>query len=581
MKKCPKCHKTYVDETLNFCLDDGEWLVSESGGTPARHPAETESDTAILSEAAKAAARYEEPATRPQIHTTAGARRYENSGSLPKSQDLPTGRRAWPLAAAGLAAVLLVGGYFGYRAFSPPTSEQISSIAVMPLQNRSGDADTDYLSDGLADSLIYRLSQLPGLRVSPTNAVMRYKGKETDTAQIAKELGVDAVMSGRLVQRGDDLSISVQLVDSRSNNLIWAEQYERKMADLLATQREIASTIAQKLQLKLSGGEATGVTKKYTNNNAAYNLYLKGRFYWNKRTAEGVKKAVEQFQQAADADPAFALAYVGLADCYVVMEQYASTPSSETIPKARAAALRALEIDDSLSEAHTSLGNVYSELWQPAESEREYKRAIELNPNYPTAHHWYSILLTTLGRSDQAMAEVQRAQAADPLSPIIAINVGLQHYLRGEYDAAAAQYQKALELNPNFPRAFTDLGLIYAKQGRKDEAISSLQRAADASGRANEVLGFLGYGYGSLGRRVEAEDVLKELEARHARRESPAMYAAAVYASLGDKDRAFEWLEKDFRERTGLLPFISVLPIFEPLRDDPRYADLMRRMGLR
>src|SRR5262249_40834449 len=295
----------------------------------------------------------------------------------------------------------------------------IQSIAVLPFENRSGSSDTDYLSDGLADSLIYRLSQLPNLKVSPTSSVMRYKGKETEVAAVAKALQVDAVMSGRLMQRGDDLSISVQLIDARSNKLIWAEQYERKMSDLLATQREIAASIAQKLQLKLAGDEK-GITKKYTNSNEAYQSYLRGRFYWNKRTGESLKKSIEYFNQAIDRDPNFALAYSGLADSYVLFPRYAAGPSQEYFPKAKAAAKRAVEIDDTLAEAHTSLAYVlFNYDWNFAESNREFQRAIELNPNYPTAHEWYGETLRDMGRFDEAIAELKRAQELDPLSLVI------------------------------------------------------------------------------------------------------------------------------------------------------------------
>jgi TolB-like protein/Tfp pilus assembly protein PilF len=495
-------------------------------------------------------------------------------------RDAGDARKTFAIGALVLAFVG-IAGFYGYQSLSSSDAGRIGSIAVLPFENRSGTSDTDYLSDGLADSLIYRLTQLPDLKVSPTSSVMRYKGASTDVAQIANDLKVDAVMSGRLMQRGDDLNISVQLTDARTQKLIWAEQYDRKMADLLATQREIAATIAEKLQLKLAGDQTKGITKKYTNSNDAYRSYLEGRFYWNKRTAENLDKAIAQFQQAADADPSFALAYVGLADCYLVLEQYAGRPSSQTLPKARDAALRALEIDDSLAEAHASLGMVNYQLWRPAEAEKEYKRAIELNPNYATAHHWYSLLLTARGRPDEAKAEIERAQQADTLSPIVAINVGGQLLQRGDFDAATVQYQKALDLNPNFPRAISDLGLIDAKRGREQEAIVQLQKAAELTGRANEELGFLGYGYAILGKRSEALAVLKELEARHVRRECPAMYPAAIYGGMNDKDEAFAWLEKDFRTRTGLLPNSATLPIYDTLRDDPRYTDLLRRMGFR
>ena len=240
------------------------------------------------------------------------------------------------LLAFGVVVFVLVAGFFGYRYLSASDSNQINSIAVLPFENRSGNADTDYLSDGLADSLIYRLSQLPNLKVSPTNSVMRYKGMASDTAKAANELGVDAVMTGRLSQIGDSLNISVQLVDVKAGKVLWAEQYDRKLADLLATQREIAATIAQKLELKLAGSDTKGITKKYTDNNEAYQAYLKGRTYWNRRTAENIRKAIEEFKLASDLDPTFALAYAGLPDCYAILPEYAGTPASESLPQAKA-----------------------------------------------------------------------------------------------------------------------------------------------------------------------------------------------------------------------------------------------------
>jgi tetratricopeptide (TPR) repeat protein len=305
---------------------------------------------------------------------------------------------------------------------------------------------------------------------------------------------------------------------------------------------------------------------------------LKGRFYWNQRTAEGFKKASEQFQQAVDKDPSFALAYVGLADSYSVMEQYAGVPSSEALPKARAAVLRALQIDDSLAEAHASLGLINEHSWQFADAEKEYKRAIELNPNYPTVHHWYALLLGATGRD--GMAEVKRAQQLDPLSAIIAANVGNHYFWRGELNAAAEEYKKAIELNPNLGLARSFLGLTYLKQGREQEAMAQLQKGVEVTGRASQELGALGYGYGVMGKRAEAVAVLRELEEKYARRESPGLYLAEVYAGLGEKDQAFAWLEKDFQARSSLLIYVGGFAL-DPLRDDPRYEDLQRRVGLR
>jgi len=421
---------------------------------------------------------------------------------------------------------------------------------------------------------------LPNLRVSPTSSVFPYKSKEIDPIKVGKELGVSAVLLGHYAQRGDSLIINVELVDVRNNKELWGEQYPRKTSELLTTQREIAREIADNLKLKVSGQEKA-LAKHYTESNDAYQLYMKGRFFWNKRTAENFKKAIEQFQQATDRDPNFALAYVGLADCYLLLEEYASAPSSETLPKAKAAALRALQIDDSLGEAHTSLGLVDLLSWQFAEAEKEFKRGIELNPNYPTAHHWYSSYLLTVGRLDEAIAEIKRAQELDPLSPVISDHLAMCYFLKGDLNAGIEQCRKIIELDPNYPRAHGQLGWAYLKQGREQEAIAELQKGVEVSGRGSQELGFLGYGYGALGQRTEAMTVLRELEERYARRESLALYIAAVYAGLGDRDQAFAWLEKDFQARTGMLNVIVFRPQYDTLRDDPRCTDLLRRMGLR
>ena len=457
----------------------------------------------------------------------------------------------------------------------------IDSIAVLPFVNQSRDPDTEYLSDGLTESIINSLTQLPSLRVSPRSSVFQYKGKDTDPLKAGHDLSVRAVLTGRLLQRGDSLMVSAELLDVRDDKQIWGEQYNRKLADALAVQQEISREISGRLRTKLSGEEQWQLTRRDTSNPDAYQFYLKGRFYWNKRTAEGLKKAIEQFQLAADKDPTYALAYVGLSDCYALLEQYAGSPSSETLPKARAAAVRALQIDDSLAEAHASLAYINENSWQFGEAEREYKRGIELNPNYGTAHMWYSAYLRMVGRPDEAMVEIQRAQQLDPLSPIISSNVGNFYIFKGDLNTAIAEEKKVIELDPNFPFAHAYLGMAYLKQGREQEAIAELKKAAELSGRASQELGFLGYGYGALGKRAEAMAVLRELEERYARRESPAMFLAAVYAGLGERDQAFAWLERDFRARTGLLSFIAFLPPYDTLQDDPRYAGLLRRTGLR
>ena len=576
MKRCPECGREY-DNTMMFCLDDGAELLfgparSEPGAVATGFLAD-EPQTAILH---STAAPGEAP-TRAQIHTTEQTAILSSGiADVPKSKGFDKRLLLAPLA----LAVTVLGGFFGYRYLSSSsTSGQINSIAVLPFENRSGNADTDYLSDGLSDSLVYRFSRLPNLKVSPTSSVTRYKGKQTDIAQIAKELEVDAVMSGKLAQRGDDLTISVELTDARTNKLIWAEQYDRKMADLLATQREIATTITQKLELKFAGDEGKGATKKYTDSNEAYQAYLKGRYYWNRRTAENLRKAIEQFTIATDKDPNFALAYAGLADCHSLLPEYAGTPVSESMPRAKGFAERAIAIDDQLAEGHASLGQVYKSLWQWAESEKEYKRAIEVNPNYATSYHWYAHLLRNLGRYDEAAVIVQRGHQVDPLSSVIGVNVAEVYRFQENHQAAIETCQKIIEIDPNFSYAYINLGLSDLKLGRISEAIANLEKGAELSNRAGFALSNLGYGYAVAGKRAEAAAIIKELEERYARKETSAVLVAGVHAGTGDKDKAFEWLEKAFQNKEDF-GYFRWRVHFESLRDDPRFKDLLKRMGL-
>jgi len=406
MKRCPECRRDYYDDTLLYCLDDGSPLLD--GPASRDEPA-----TAILHTTAIAA-----DAPKP-----ADAHATEPIDANVLRADFRTSKRFDKrlILALPVLAIIVLGGFIGYRYIKPSASATINSIAVLPFENRSGNSDTDYLSDGLADSLIYRLSQLPNLKVSPTSSVMRYKGKEADTVQIAGELDVDAVMTGRLMQRGDDLSISIQLTDARSNKLIWAEQYERKMSDFLATQREIATGITQKLQLKLAGDEK-GITKKYTNSNEAYQLYLKGRYHFGRRTRDDVNKAVESYQQAIRLDPNFALAYARIAEVYNQMPAYPYLSPKEAFPQAKSAATRALELDPNLSEAHTALANTLAFYdWNWPEAEREFKRAIELDQNSATAHFRYGQLyLAPNGFLHEAIGEMGRGLELEPLD----VNMG-------------------------------------------------------------------------------------------------------------------------------------------------------------
>jgi Flp pilus assembly protein TadD len=349
---------------------------------------------------------------------------------------------------------------------------------------------------------------------------------------------------------------------------------------VLSVKQAITREVTEKLRLRLSGEQQQRLVKRDTTNAEAYQFYLRGRYYWNKRTADRLRKAIEQFQQAIDRDPNYALSYVGLADCYLVLEEYAGTPASETLPKAKTAADRALQIDDSLAEAHTSAAFVDQSLWHWAEAEEEYKRAISLNPNYPTAHHWFSLYFRAKRQFDDSMREINWAQELDPLSPIISNNVADVYLLKNDLTSAIAQCQRLIELDPSFPQGHQDLGFAYLKQRRNEEAIPEFRKAVELSGRGSEYLCDLGYCYAVTGRRTEALAILKELEEKYARRESIGQYLARVYAGLGDKDQAFAWLEKDFAQLSGLLWLTTWWFSFDDLRSDPRYADLVRRMGL-
>ena len=521
--------------------------------------------------------------------TPEGLKRTEFADELPKKS---ARSRAWIyvviIAGAISVSLFFLGRYTAASKQSEPSNAGTQSasaipeksIAVLPFENASGNAETEYLSDGISETLINSLTELQQLKVIARSTAFRYKGKEIDPQAVGRELKVRAVLMGLVRQVGDRLNVQVDLVDATTGAQLWGEEYERKLSDVLSVKQTIAREVTEKLRLRLTGEQQQRLVKRDTTNAEAYQFYLKGRYYWEKRTAENLTKAIDQFQQAADKDPNYALAYVGLADCYVLLEDYVGTPASEIYPKAKAFAERALQLDSSLSEAHTSLAYVYSNLWQWEQAEEEFKRAIKLDPNYPTAHHWYSLYLRNVDRFDEGMTEIKRAHELDPLSLVIGGTLTYAYIVEGDVNSAIAQSKRVIDLDPNFPRAHEYLGLAYLKQGRHSEAIAELQKAVELSGRERWPLGDLGYGYAISGKRVEALAVLKELEGKYQKHETIGQDLAAVYAGLGEKDQVFAWLEKDFQARSGLLTRIRWTPPFESLRSDPRYADLVRRMGL-
>jgi len=480
-----------------------------------------------------------------------------------------------------LIVLLVVAGWF-YRS-RPSGGETINSLAVLPFVNGSGDPNAEYLSDGITESLINSLSQLPKLEVKSRDSAFHYKGKDPDAETVGRELGVRAVFKGRVTQVGDNLTVSAELIDARNNDHIWGEQYSRKASDIFALQGEIAKQITTALRTRLTGEDEKRMAKNYTANPEAYQYYLKGRYWWNKRNEDGFNKGREYFQQAIEKDPTYALAYSGLADSYSLLAEYAYVAPKESYPRAREAAQKALEIDDTLAEAHASLAwvkTIYD--WDRSGGEKEFQRAIELNPAYATAHFWHSLALVSMGRSEEAIAEQKRALQLDPLSLIINRVLGFEFYAARHYDQAIEQEKLTLEMDPNFAFVHLNLGQAYLQKSMYKEGIAEFEKELVVSPRHPYALSGLGHAYAVAGRRAEAQKMLDQLNAISEQKYVPAISKVGVYVGLGDKEKAFEWLGKAYEDRSigSSFPTIKADPIYDPLRSDPRFADLLRRMNL-
>ncbi len=490
--------------------------------------------------------------------------------------------------AAAAAFVVLVGlvtvGALAYlRYFAAAHQTGIDSLAVLPFVNDTGDSEMEYLSDGLSESLINNLSQLPGLKVIARSSAFRYKGKDQNADEVARALGVKSILTGRVLRHGEDLQINVELMDARDKTHMWGAQYNRRGRDLMAIQQDIAQEISRTLRLKLSSAEQSRVGNLHTANGEAYELYLKGRFYWNKRTGESLMKSVDYFNQAIEKDPDYALAYVGLADAYNVIPFYSVGSPQECYPKAKEAARRALEIDDTLAEAHTAMASVLMDYdWNLSESNKEFERAIELNPNYPNAHHWYAREnLTIMGNFERALAEMRRAQELDPLSLIINANLGKAYFNARRYDEAIQQLRKTIEIDQTFFVAHHYLGSAYAMKGDYSDALSEYQKAHQLNESDPHVVALTGRLYAVTGRRAEALATIEQLKAMAIQHYVPDYSVALVYAALGEKDQAFELLEKSYRDHTVDMLTLYYDPLIDNLRSDQRFADLQRRVGLK
>lgn len=485
-------------------------------------------------------------------------------------------------ALAGALVILLIAavGFLAYRSFFPNNIQQIESIAVLPFVNASGNSEVEYLSDGMTDMLITSLSQLPKLSVKARSSVFRYKGKDASPQQVGKELNVQAILHGRVVQRGNDLTLHVELVDVKTETALWSADYNRSMTNLVALQGEIARDVSQNLRARLSGADARRVTKDYTANAEAYQLYLKGRFHVMKVTPPEVQRGISYFQEAIQLDPNYALAYAGLSDAYRSLALGGEMTPTEFLPKARNAAQNAINIDDALAEAHTALGvTIFWYDWNWSEAENQYKRALELNPNSADTHLFYAHLLSNTGRRSEALAEIKRARQLDPFNPFLSTLEGQFLLHAGKTDEALARLRETFELAPGFwfPHIFASSA--YIEKGMFPEAIAEAHRARELSGVQTLSFALEGYALAKLGKRDEARAVLDRLLKMSKERFVPPYHIALLYNGLGERDEALAWLERGFEQRDPKLTFLKVEPKWNNLRAEPRFVDLMRRVG--
>jgi serine/threonine protein kinase/tetratricopeptide (TPR) repeat protein len=459
-------------------------------------------------------------------------------------------------------------------------SRLIDTLAVLPFANATGDPDAEYLSDGITETLINSLSQLPKLRITARTTVFRYKGRNLPPQMIGQDLGVRAVLTGTLAQRGDSLVLQVDLVDAADGAQLWGEQFNRQSAELFVMQEELAQRILDKLRLRLTGEEKKRVVKRHTQNVEAYQLYMKGRFYWNRRTPDGFRQAIEFFNQATLRDPTYALAHSGLADCFSLLSFYGALPPKVGYQRARASAARALELDDSLAEAHASLacGLLYH-AWDGEGAERAFQRALALNPNYATARQWHAQMLMAQGKLELALEEVDKAQELDPLSFVISSSRGMVLYASRRFDDAVREHRNTLELEPNFLLARALLGMTLIEAGRADDAVAALERARADSGGAALALGMLGHVYARVGRHDDARRMLAELAQRSHHNYVSPFWHALVWTGLRDADETFRWLENAREERSDWLLFVGVTPGFDWLQGDPRLDAFRRLLG--
>ena len=565
MKRCPECRRDYLDDSLLYCLEDGTALLQGSVNAPA------EPETAILRET-----RASEAATRAHIHPTEAETQEKLDDSSNRSS-LSARRAAKPLVTAAIAAVLLLlGGSFVYRYFSP--AKQIESIAVMPFANDSGDPDLEYLSDGTTETLISSLSQLEYLSVKPRSSVFRYKGAGNDPETAGKELAVDAVLTGRVTQRGDEMSFFVELVNVALHKVIWSRQYSGKQADLITLQRRIATDVSGRLRPALSEGETARVSKTYTSSPEAYQHYLKGNYHREKWTEEGYKTAIDHYNKAIEIDPTYGLAYAGLAMAHMVSADW-FVPPSDAAPRVRAAAAKALELDRSLAGAHVALGLVA--LWHDMDwpaAQREVKRALELDPDNAKAHQLYGWYYSVLGQTAPAIEEMKKAVNIEPLNTGMIGDLAYVLIQSGKVDEGLQMAKQGTGIDGNdwWLRLVASYG--HERKGQLNDALAEIERARELN-NSPVLISYVGYMLAVSGKTTEARQITRELEEISKHRHVSPYYWASVYAGLNDRDAAFALLEKAAQQRSSLAG-LGTEWMFERLRPDPRFNVFLDRLNL-
>jgi TolB-like protein/DNA-binding winged helix-turn-helix (wHTH) protein/tetratricopeptide (TPR) repeat protein len=513
---------------------------------------------------------------------------HETASSLPAGSVVASAEsffftRSRLLFRAAALLLLLVAGFLVYRNIGAGGKKQtaIKSLAVLPLKNLSGDASQDYLADGMTEALIGRLAGIHDLRVISRTSVMRYKDTKEALPEIAKTLGVDAIVEGSVIRDGNRIRVHAQLIRAATDEHFWSEAYDRELSDVLTLQSDVAHSIAQKVEVTITGEEHARLSSARTVDPEAYEAYLKGRYYWNKRTADSVPKAAHYFEQAISKDPGYSSAYSGLADCNSGLAWHGFISPAEVLPKAYAAAQKAVEIDPQSAEAHASLALVLNHKWDWAGAEVEFKRALKLNPQHANAHHWYGDYLSIQGRHDEALVEAKRALELDPLNLMIGTWVGLRYYLARRYDGAIEQSRNTVDLDPNFAAAHLILGESYVQQGRHKEGLDELQKAASLSGDSPLYKAQVGVGLALAGKKKEALRAIRELQDISGKRYVSPYGVAQIYAALNDREQTYKWLDTAYRDRAVWMSYLVVDPVFDSIRSEDRFRDLLQRVGLR